>query len=246
MPLVSLVDVLKRRWKWLVVAVPLGIVALFVGGAFVYIHFIEPDPAPPLAFSTGSAAASDVGDPSATAVGAIDGTWTVTDGSKVQYRVEEKLSGQDNTATGTSSGVTGTFAISGTTISAGSFTVDMKTFSSGESQRDGQFRNRIMETSEFPTATFELTSPIALTAIPDNLVEATVPATGKLTLHGTTKEITFDLKARRNGARIEVNGSVPVTFSDYGIDNPSGGPARVGDQGQLEFLLLFTKVINSP
>ncbi len=235
-----LAETLKRRWKWLLLIVPLAIVLIVVGGTFVYIHFIAPDPAPRLAFSS-PASSADEGDPSQTAAGAIDGKWSVTSGSKVQYRVEEKLSGQDNTATGTSTGVTGSMTISGTTVSAASFTVDMKTFASGESQRDGQFRNRIMETSEFPTATFELSSPIQLASIPDNLVEITVPVTGRLTMHGTTKDISFNLKARRNGARLEVNGSVPITFSDYGINNPSGGPASVGDNGEMEFLLVFAK-----
>jgi polyisoprenoid-binding protein YceI len=98
-----------------------------------------------------------------------------------------------------------------------------------------------MDTSEFPTATFELTAPIDLKAIPENLTQITVTATGKLTLHGTTKEVTFEVKAQRSGARLEVNGSVPVRFSDFGIDDPSGGPASVGDEGEMEFLLVFRK-----
>jgi polyisoprenoid-binding protein YceI len=68
-----------------------------------------------------------------------------------------------------------------------------------------------------------------------------VKATGKLTLHGTSKEITIDLAARRNGVNIEVNGTVPITFSDYGIDNPSGGPASVGDSGEMELLVIFAR-----
>src|SRR3954451_19515747 len=102
----------RRRWKCLLL-IPVALVVLVVGGTFVYIHFIAPDPAPRLAFS--SSASSSAGDPAATASGAIDGTWSVANGSKVQYRVQEVLNGQDNEATGTSSGVTGTFTIAGTT-----------------------------------------------------------------------------------------------------------------------------------
>jgi hypothetical protein len=40
---------------------------------------------------------------------------------------------------------------------------------------------------------------------------------------------------------IQVSGSVPITFADYSIDNPSGGPASVGDSGTLEFLLVLAK-----
>lgn len=38
---------------------------------------------------------------------------------------------------------------------------------------------------------------------------------------------------------IAVQGLVPVTFSDYNINNPSGGPASVGNAGQLDFVLQF-------
>src|SRR4051794_613420 len=117
-------ETLRRRWKWLLL-IPVVLVVLIFGGTFVYIHFIAPDPAPPLAFS--SASASNAGDPSATAAGAIDGAGTATDGSKVQSRVHEVLNGQDNEATGTSSGVPGTFTVAGTTINTATATVDMTT-----------------------------------------------------------------------------------------------------------------------
>jgi polyisoprenoid-binding protein YceI len=235
--------VLKRRWKWLLLIVPLTLVVLVTGGTFVYIHFIAPDPAPKLAFSDvgTQTASSGAGDPAATAAGAIDGTWTATTGSRVQYRIQETLNGQGNEATGSTSAVTGSLVIGGTTVSSASFSVDMREVASSEDQRDRQFQTRIMNTGTFPTATFELTAPIDLTTIPDNLVQVTVKATGKLTLHGTTNTVTFDLLARRHGAHIEANGTIPITFSDYGINNPSGGPASVGDSGNLEFLLVFTK-----
>jgi polyisoprenoid-binding protein YceI len=68
-----------------------------------------------------------------------------------------------------------------------------------------------------------------------------VQAKGRLTLKGRTNDVSFELKARRNGANIEVNGTIPVRFADYGIDNPSGGPAQVGDEGEVEVLLVFAK-----
>jgi polyisoprenoid-binding protein YceI len=246
----ALKETLRRRWPWLLVIVPVALVVVVSAATIVYIHFIAPDPAPRLTFSsvttTTAAGASTTTRATATTGGTataagLDGTWAVTDGSAVQYRVQEVLNGQDNEATGRSTAVTGDLTLRGTTVSAAKVTVDMKTFSSNESQRDGQFRNRIMDTSQFPTATFELTAPIDLTSVPDDLAVVNVKATGKLTLHGTTKEITIDLAARRNGANIEVNGSVPITFSDYGIDNPSGGPASVGNSGEMELLVVFAR-----
>lgn len=237
------VATLRRRWKVLLVAVPIVVVLAVVGGTYAYIHFVAPDPAPKLTLASDAAATdpATAGDPSATAAGTIDGQWSASSGSKAQYRVHEVLDGQDNEATGTTTAVTGKLTVTGTTVSSASLSVDMTKVASGESQRDSQFRNRIMQTSRYPTATFELMSPIELTSIPDNLITITVPATGRLTLHGTTQTVSFTVQARRNGAHLEVNGTIPITFSDYGISNPSGGPASVGNDGDLEFLVVFTK-----
>jgi polyisoprenoid-binding protein YceI len=235
----SVAQWVKRRWLWLAIGVPVAVVVLAVGGTFVYIHFIEADPPPPLTFSSASSGTSS--DPPAPLVGGLDGTWNVTDESVVGYRVKEVLFGQDNEAAGRTNAVTGDATIAGTTVSNAKFTVDMTKVTSDSGQRDGQFRGRIMQTSEFPTSTFELTQPIQLQSVPANLQEVTVTATGKLTLHGVTKDVTVDLKARLNGSNLEVNGTIPITFADYNISNPSGGPAQVGDNGQIELLLVLHK-----
>ena len=172
-----------------------------------------------------------------TALTSLDGTWKVTSRSVVRYRVKETLFGQSHTAVGTTSSVTGTITIAGTKVTAASFSVDMTSVSSGQSTRDDQFQHRIMDTANFPTATFALTKAIDLGAEPKNGVQKIYAANGKLTLHGTTKNIAFQLHARRTANVIAVQGNVPVTFSDYGINNPSGGPASVGNAGQMEFVL---------
>ena len=174
----------------------------------------------------------------------LDGTWKVASGSTAGYRVKETLFGQSATAVGRTTAVTGEFTLAGTTVPTASFSVDLTQVSSDRSQRDGQFQGRIMDTAQFPTATFELTNPIDLGSVPANGVEITPKATGKLTLHGTTKTVTVDLTAKRTGNNIQVLGSIPITFADYGIDNPSGGPASVGDNGTLEFLLVLAKAVD--
>jgi polyisoprenoid-binding protein YceI len=238
----------RRRWPWLLLIVPAVLAVVVSAGTFVYIHFIAPDPAPRLTFptvaTTTSASGAAAGSASTTAGSAaatVDGTWQVSDGSQAGYRVSEVLNGQSNEATGRTTAVTGQLVISGTTVSSATFSVDMAKVASGESQRDSQFRGRIMNTSQYPTATFELTAPIELSSVPANLVEISVKATGTLTLHGTAKAVTIDLTARRNGANLEITGTVPITFSDYGISNPSGGPATVGNAGEMEVLLVLTR-----
>jgi polyisoprenoid-binding protein YceI len=201
---------------------------------FVYIHFIEPDPAPKLTIS--DAPPTSAAGSSSSARAPLSGTWNVSKGSKAQYRVKEVLFGQDNTATGTTEDVTGS-VVFGTTVKTATVTVDLTTVSSDESQRDNQFQNRILDTAQFPNATFKLTKPIELGTEPAGGVKITTTATGDLTMHGTTKSVTAQVDARRTGDTIEVAGSIPVTFSDFGINNPSGGPASVGNAGTIEFLV---------
>jgi len=222
----------RKLLRW-AVAGAVAVLVLIVGGPFVYFHFIEGDAPKPLSLATTPTSTLKAGETRAP----LAGTWKVASQSVVRYRVKETLFGQSHTAVGQTSSVTGTITIAGTKVTAASFSADMTTVSSGQATRDDQFQHRIMDTAEFPTATFALTKAIALGAEPKSGVQKTYTASGKLTLHGTTKAITFQLHARRTANVIAVQGNVPVTFSDYGIDNPSGGPASVGNEGQMEFVL---------
>ncbi len=231
-----------RRKSTYLIGVPVIVILAVVVAPFVYIHFIE-GPAPKKFAltkpTTGTPAGSTAS--SASASVSVDGAWKITTGSQAGYRVKETLFGQANTAAGRTGSVKGNLTINGTTVPAADFTVDLTTVKSDQARRDAQFQGRIMDTATFPTATFKLTKPVTLTSIPANLTAITVSATGDLTLHGKTKSVTFGLQAQRNGDKIEVSGSIPVTFADYGIDNPSGGPATTEDHGELEFHLFFTR-----
>lgn len=229
--------------RWLVGAVVV-IVVLVVGGPFVYIHFIEGKAPKPLSLSDGTTttAAGSTSTTSATASSSssVDGTWNVTSGSTAGYRIKETLFGQSNTAVGRTSTIKGSITVAGTQITTGQLSVDMTTVKSDQSERDSQFQGRIMDTSTYPTATFTLTKPIQLGSVPASGVTVTETATGQLTLHGTTKTVTFSVQARLSGSAIAVSGTIPITFSDYNINNPSGGPATTASSGSLEFLLNLT------
>jgi polyisoprenoid-binding protein YceI len=231
---------LRRRSTWLV-GIPIVVVLALVAGPFIYINFIQED-APDRLTLADRTSDEDVAasDPS-TGDSGIDGTWQVAEGSIAGYRVKEVLFGQDTEAAGRTSDVTGSLAIDGTTVNASTFTVDMTTITSDESRRDGQFHGRIMSTSQFPTATLELGRPIELDDLPSDGEQITVEAVGEFTIHGVTNEVTFPVVAQRNGDKIEINGTIPVTFADYDIPEPSFGPATVEDHGEIEFLLVFAR-----
>lgn len=170
----------------------------------------------------------------------LDGTWTIDAAqSEFGYRVEEVLSGVNTTATGRGNEIEGSIAVAGTSVTEGTFTIQVGSITSDQANRDNQFRGRVMETDEFPTATFALTEPIEFGAVPASGQQITATATGELTLHGVTKEVTFDVTAQTDGTTIGVLGNIPVVFADYEIDNPSGGPVTTEDNGLLEFILVF-------
>jgi polyisoprenoid-binding protein YceI len=243
-----------RHWlRWLIGAIVV-LVVLGVGGPFVYIHFFNGSTPAALslpAASSSASASTSAGGGSATAStaasGSLAGPYRVGSGSAVGYRVNEVLVGQSTTAVGRSGSVTGQLTIAGTTATAAAFSVPMDTVLSDKSQRNAQFDGRIMDVAQYPTGTFTLTSPIDLAPLPAAGVIKSYTATGKLTLHGATRTVTFTLTAERStakdgGAQIEVAGDIPVLFSDYNIQNPSiGGFVTTQDHGLLEFLLIFTK-----
>jgi polyisoprenoid-binding protein YceI len=145
-----------RRWRrWLIGGVVV-IVVLAIAVPYAYIHFIEgPAPAELSLASTPAPGA-------ALTASQIDGTWVVSTGSQAGYRVQEVLAGQNNTAVGRTSSVTGSLRIAGARVSSASFVVDLRTVASDQSQRDEQFNGRIMDTAQFPDTTFTLTKPISL------------------------------------------------------------------------------------
>ncbi len=230
------------RTTRLAIGIPLAVVLLVVAAPWVYLRFIRADTPDRLGIDGGTTASTAATGGSSQAAGpfTIDGTWKVGSGSEAGYRVEEILFGQAATAVGRTSNVTGELAIDGRSVTAGSFSVDLASVASDESRRDNQFRTRIMDVARFPTATFRLTQPIDLASVPEG-GPATVRATGDLTLRGTTKPVTVALQAQRSGSGIEVAGSIPIVFEEWGIPNPSFGPARTEDRGDIEFKLVFAR-----
>jgi polyisoprenoid-binding protein YceI len=237
----------RSRTRWLLGAVA-ALAAVAVGGPYAYIHFVEGKAPARLTLSTQTTTTLGTGqtDPATaaaatpTSVG-VDGTWNIAKGSVAGYRIKETLFGQSNTAVGRTNTITGSITIAGTQVAAGRFSVDMTTVKSDQSRRDAQFQGRIMDTATYPTATFTLTGPITLGTIPTAGTTMSQTATGNLTMHGTTKTVTFAVQARQTGATLAVSGSIPVVFSDYNITNPSFGAVTTAGDGTLEFLLNFSR-----
>jgi polyisoprenoid-binding protein YceI len=231
-----------RRWVLWLAGAAVAVVVLAVGGTFLYIHVVSgPTPAP-LSLKQGSHPASSAAPASESAATSVAGTWTTKAGSVVGYRVKEVLFGQNHVAVGRTSDVTGHITISGGTVTAAAFTVQMATIKSDESERDVQFRGRIMDTAAYPTGTLRLTKPIPLGSVPAAGVVKTYTAAADLTLHGQTRAVTFPLSAERTAGAIEVSGSIPILFAHWDIPNPSfTGFVTTQNHGVLEFLLKLAR-----
>ncbi len=253
----------RRKWRWIAGFVVFAALFGAVGIPYIYIHFIN-NPAPKLSFeqrdkelaaAAATAASSDISaavvastditaastSAAAASTDSVDGTWNIVSPSTAGYRVKEVLNGQSTEAVGRTSGVEGTVTISGTSVAAVDLSVDMTTLASNESRRDDAFRGRIMNTEEFPVALFSLTEPIVLGTIPDVGATATATAKGTLTMHGVEKAVEVAVTARRSASTIEVLGTIPIAFADYGVANPSIGFVKTADTGVIEFLLTLGK-----
>jgi polyisoprenoid-binding protein YceI len=194
-----------------------------------------------------SAAAGATGSPVVAPGGtSADGAWKVATGADtfVGYRVDEVFAAGavNKTAVGRTPGVTGSIVVAGATISEATFEADMTALKSDETRRDSQIKVRGIESTKFPKANFVLSAPIDLGGAPKIGAELPVKATGKLTLHGVTKEITLDLKARWSGDRIDVAGKTDILMADYAIEPPTiPAIVTVENKGVLELQLSLTR-----
>ncbi|RIQ31231.1 YceI family protein [Jiangella rhizosphaerae] len=226
-------SVLTRRRVVIGVGALAALVLAVIGGTYLYINVISDDAPAPLALETSPPPASG-GDTD------LDGTWTVAGGSEAGYRVDEVLNGQDNTVVGRTSDVTGQVTVADGEATEGEITVDMTTITTDSGSRDGQFRGPIMQTDEFPTSTFTLTSPVPLDGLDDG-GPISVTATGDLTVRDVTHSIEVDLDVQRSGDGVQVAGSGEIQFADFDVDPPNLGFVRVEGHGTVEFLLTLAR-----
>ena len=175
----------------------------------------------------------------------LEGTWALAQGSDsfVGYRVREELVGIGaKTAVGRSGAVTGTLEFDGSAITVVSVEADLTQLQSDDSRRDRALRGRGIETSTFPTATFELTDPIAIEVAPEEGVPIAASAVGELTLHGVTRTVEIALEGQLSGGLVVVVGSTEIEFSDYDIVAPSAPIVlSIEDRGVMEFQLIFER-----
>jgi polyisoprenoid-binding protein YceI len=171
----------------------------------------------------------------------MDGRWVVGAGSIAGYRMGYSTPLGRGTRVGRTDKAPGEIVISGTTVPSGTFSIDMRTVECDAGSSCTEHVNQMMDTEHHPFETFVLSTPIELGNIPAAGQQITASVTGQLTLRGVTRVTTFSVKARRNGGRIEVLGSIPVNRDDYGIPDSDEPGFTIDKDGTIEFLLMFDR-----
>ena len=221
----------------------LGVLAaaalVVVGGVVAFLTLGGGDGPAPLSLDESTSTTAGDGGAPTTAAGSPDGAWKLTDKSQAGYRVlEDRLGGVQNIeAVGRTNKVTGGFTVAGTQVTDIRATVDVASITSDSSFRDGRFAGSIMDTAQFPTATFEA-DVVDLGTVPQVGATAKVTTTGTLTLKGQSRPVTANLEVRWTADKVEILGSIPVVFADFGIETPQPPGLKVRDEGTVEVLLV--------
>jgi polyisoprenoid-binding protein YceI len=151
----------------------------------------------------------------------------IATGTKARYKVQEQLAGINfpSEAVGTTETIAGSIVVNPDgTIAAGSkLTVDLRTLASDQSMRDGYIQGRVLETERFPMLEFV---PKRATGLPSPLpagmgAQAGFQLIGDMTIHGVTKEVTWNVVA--TFANDAVNGRATTTFdfATFNMTKPS-------------------------
>ena len=172
----------------------------------------------------------------------------ISTGSKARYRVREQLAGINfpNDAVGTTEAVTGVIVINadGSITPESKLTVDLRTLSSDQSMRDGYIQTRTLETEQFPLLEFVPTRTVGLAApIPTNSrAQAGFQLVGDMTLHGVTKEVTWNVIATFGNTSVAGSATTTLEFATFNLTKPSlARLVSVADKIQLEIEFRCTR-----
>ena len=173
----------------------------------------------------------------------LAGTWVLSQQgtSFVGYRIGEELANiGTTTAVGRTGDVVAALEFDGAVITSVVIEADLRTLESDQSFRDGALKTRGIETDIYPFATFVLTEPIPIDALP--VGEETLSATvqGTLDLHGVTNDVSIALEGQYVDGLVVVVGSTEIALADYDIEKPTGFRVlSIEDVGIMEFQLVL-------
>jgi polyisoprenoid-binding protein YceI len=153
--------------------------------------------------------------------------WTVSDRSRATARVREQLAGVSlpNDAVMVVSGAAGSFTLNpdGTFTADSKISFDMNTIESDSRDRDNIVKSNTLEVRRFPRAELVPVSTSGLALPLASNGEFTFTLAGRMTIHGTTKDVTFDVTAKRAGGELTATATASPSwkFGDFGMEPPT-------------------------
>lgn len=152
--------------------------------------------------------------------------FTVSSGSEAAFTVHEKLTQlpSPSDAIGKTQSITGVVYVDpGKGISATSpstITVDLNSLATDSSMRDNFIKRQTLNTSQYPTATYTITS---VDGFPTNYTEGTdvkITVNGTMTVHGVQQQVSWTGTARESGGQLEAVLSTDITMTQFGMTPP--------------------------
>lgn len=172
----------------------------------------------------------------------------ITTGTRARYKVTEQLAGISfpSDAVGTTEGITGAIIVNpdGTIAPESKLTVDLKTLTSDQSMRDGYIQQRTLETEKFPTLVIVPKRAVGLPApLPaGQQAQAGFQLIADMTLHGVTKETTWNVVATFGNTSVGGRATTTVQFGDFNMTKPTlARLLSVDDKIQLEIEFRCTR-----
>lgn len=162
--------------------------------------------------------------------------------SSVSYQVGEVFINENNRynlAVGVTQVVNGEITLDYTQpdqSAVGPITVDISAFKSDSNRRDNAIRDRWLESSRFPIATF---TPTAVRGVPPTAKEGDAidfEVEGDLTVRDTTKPVVFTVQATLAGDRLTGTATTAFKMTDFNFSPPDiGGMLKAEDDVKIEF-----------
>jgi polyisoprenoid-binding protein YceI len=172
----------------------------------------------------------------------------ITQGTKARYKVTEQLAGINfpSDAVGTTETITGAIIVNpdGSIASGSKLTVDLRTLTSDQSMRDGYIQNRTLETAKFPMLELVPKRVVGLASpLPSgNQAQAGFQLIADVTLHGVTKETTWNVVATFGNASVAGRATTTVDFATFNMTKPTlARLVSVEDKIQLEIEFRCTR-----
>jgi polyisoprenoid-binding protein YceI len=102
----------------------------------------------------------------------------------------------------------------------GEISVDLATIDTGIALRNQHLREKYLEISRGRGFDHALLSEIRLDQADGEGFQGKTGFTGKLLLHGVSRDVTGTAEIRREGAESRVEASFPLSLTDFGIEPP--------------------------